>query len=115
MLNQSRAFANERANWPAVDLAIPLPDATTLAAVTRESVLSAGEVLGLNRRIAARELSRLRRALSPALNELEQRIERENVDYPEPVRVFLGGERRLIATLEHIVAGEMIQRLGTVR
>src|SRR6185437_15912442 len=33
------AFANDRANWPAVDLAIELPGATTLAAVTRESVL----------------------------------------------------------------------------
>ena len=67
----------------------------------------------MNRRIAARELDRLGRDLPPALNELEQRIERENVDYPAPVRVFLAGETRLIATIKHIVVGEMLQRLET--
>ena len=109
----TRAFANERANWPAVDLAIELHGATTLAAVTRESVLSAGEVLGLPRRLGERELDRLTRDLLAALNALEQRIERENADYPEPVRVFLGGERRLVSTIKHVIVRDMLQRLNT--
>ena len=107
----TRAFANERANWPAVDLAIELPGATTLAEVTRESVLGAGEALGLPRRLGERELDRLTRDLPPALNALEQNIERENADYPEPVRVFLGGESRLVAILKHIVVRDMLERL----
>ena len=108
----TRAFANERANWPAVDLAIGLPGATTLAAVTRESILSAGAVLGLPRRLGERELDRLVRDLPPALIALEQRIERENADYPQAVQVFLGGERRLLATIRHIIVRDVLQRLG---
>ena len=108
----TRAFANERANWPAVDLAIELPGATTLATVVRESILSAGEVLGLPRRLGERELDRLTRDLLPALNALEQRIERENADYPEPVRGFLGGERRLVSTIKHVIVRDMLQRLN---
>lgn len=108
----TRAFATERANWPAVDLAIGLPGAATLAAVTRESILSAGEVLGLPRRLGERELDRLRRDLPPALSALEQRIERENADYPQAVQVFLGGERRLLATIRHIIVRDVLQRLG---
>jgi hypothetical protein len=109
----TRALANDRANWPAVDLAIELPGATTLAAVTRESVLSAGEALGLPRRLGERELDRMTRDLAPALNALEQRIEREDADYPKPVRIFLGGEGRLVSTFKHIVVRDMLQRLNT--
>ena len=111
----TRAFANERASWPAVELAIELPGATTLATVTRESILSAGNVLGLPRRIGERELDRLTRNLLPALNALEQRIERENVDYPEPVRVFLGAERRLVSTIKRIIVRDMLERLNAAR
>jgi hypothetical protein len=52
---------------------------------------AATAVGGLPRRLGERELDRLTRDLPPALNALEQRIERENTGYPEPVRVFLGG------------------------
>jgi serine/threonine-protein kinase HipA len=111
----TRAFANERANWPAVDLAIELPGAATLAAVTRESVLSAGEVMGLPRRLGERELDRLTRNLLPAVNALEQRIEQQNADYPQPVQVFLGGERRLVSTINHIIVRDMLGRLSATR
>ncbi len=107
----TRAFANERANWPAADLAIPLPGATTFGQVTRESVLSAGQTLGLPHRLGARELDRLTRDLPRALNALVERIEAENAGYPEPVRTFLGGERRLIATVQHLIVPDMLHRL----
>ena len=109
------AFANERANWPAVDLAIELPGAATLAEVTRESVLSAGEALGLPRRLGERELDRLTRGLLPAVNALEQRIEHQNVAYPQPVHVFLGGERRMVSTISHIIVRDMLERLNAAR
>jgi serine/threonine-protein kinase HipA len=108
----TRAFANERANWPAVNLAIELPGATALAAVTRGSILRAGEALGLPRRLGERELDRLTRDLLPSLNALEQRVERENADYPESVHVFLGGERRLVSTIKHVVVRDMLERLN---
>ncbi|MDB6101116.1 MAG: hypothetical protein JWO52_1115, partial [Gammaproteobacteria bacterium] len=53
------------------------------------------------------------RDLLAALNALEQGIERENADYPEPVRVFLGGERRLVSTIKHVIVRDMLQRLNT--
>lgn len=109
----TRALANERGDWPAVDLTIALPGATTLAQVTRESILSTGEKLGLPRRIGERELNRLTRALPGTLSALVQRIEAENAAYPEAVRIFLGRERRLIRTIQHVIVPDMLQRVGT--
>jgi serine/threonine-protein kinase HipA len=108
----TRAFADQRANWPAVELAIALPGAPTFGAVSRESVLRAGETLGLTRRICERELDRLASALPGALEELATTIAAENAHYPEPVRVFLAGEVRLIRTLQHIIVPEMLERVA---
>jgi len=62
-----------------------------------------------------RELDRLTKDLLPALNALEQRIERENADYPQSLHVFLGSERRLVSTIKHIIVKDMLQRLDTAR
>ncbi len=107
----TRAFANERADWPAAHLAIPLPGATTFAQVNRNSILSAGEALGLPRRVGERELDRLTRNLPDALSVLLQRVEAENAGCPEPARVFLSGEVRLISTLRHLIVPDMLQRV----
>jgi serine/threonine-protein kinase HipA len=108
----TRAFAHQRADWPAVELAIALPGAPTFGAVSRESVLRAGEALGLTRRICERELDRLAHALPGALEELATTIAAENAHYPDPVRVFLGGEARLIRALQHLIVPDMLQRVA---
>jgi serine/threonine-protein kinase HipA len=108
----TRAFADERANWPAVALAIALPGATTFGAVTRSAVLSAGEALGLARVTAERELDRMTGALPAALDELLSRIEAENVHLPEAERPYLAIEMRLAHTLKHLIAPEMIGRVA---
>lgn len=108
----TRAFANERANWPAVEMAIALPDAPTFGAVTRESVLRAGEALGLPRRIGERELDRLTRTLPGAFGKLETAIATQNAQYPDSVRPFSGGEVRLIRTIRHVVIPDMIARVA---
>jgi serine/threonine-protein kinase HipA len=107
----TRALANERANWPAVELAIALPGATTFGGVTRESVLRAGETLGLPQRICARLLDRMTRELPVALVALVRQIEAENAQYPKAIGVFLGGERRLISTIQQLVVPDMLERL----
>ena len=38
---------------------------------------------------------------------------RETTDHP--VQVFLGGERRLVSTINHIIVREMLERLGAAR
>lgn len=70
----THAFASDRAEWPAVPPTIPLPGATTLAQVTRDSVLSAGETLGLSRQVGERALDRLARSKAGALSALAQRL-----------------------------------------
>lgn len=44
---QTRAFANERADWPTTHLAIPPAGRDDVRLVSRNSILSAGESLGL--------------------------------------------------------------------
>jgi serine/threonine-protein kinase HipA len=105
-------MATERATWPAVDMAIALPDARTFGEVTRDAVLRAGEVLGLPRRVGERELDRMASALPVALDKLVQAIQSENAALPRPARRFLAGEIRLIRTIQHVVAPEMLGRVA---
>jgi serine/threonine-protein kinase HipA len=107
----TRALANERATWPAVELAIDLPEAPNFGAVTRGSVLRAGELLGLGRDTSQRELDRLLQALPDALNGLVCSIEAENARLPDAARQFLAGEMRLIAVIQNLVVAEMVHRL----
>ena len=106
------AFADSRATWPEVEMMIPLPDATRFSQVSRESLLRAGEALGLPRRISERELDRMTQALPAALESLIQNIEQQNAGYPEAVRVFLGGELRVVRAIQHIVVPYMLQRFA---
>jgi serine/threonine-protein kinase HipA len=106
------AFADSRATWPEVDMMIPLPGATRFSQVTRESLLRAGEALGLTRPISERELDRLTTALPSALDSLIQEIENQNADQPDTVRVFLGGELRVALTISHVVVADMLARVG---
>jgi serine/threonine-protein kinase HipA len=107
------AFADDRASWPAVDLMVALPGAAQFGDVTREAMLSAGEALGLNRRISERELDRMTAALPNALAAVLAEIEAQNADYPVPVRVFLGGELRLLRAVQNVVLPFMLQRVAS--
>lgn len=107
----TRALADERATWPQVPLAIELPGAATFAAVTRQSLLDAGEVLGVPARSGARELDRLLRACERELPLLMARIEAENAERAATAPEALAIESRLMRTLAHIVLPEMAARL----
>lgn len=106
------ACADSRATWPAAEMMIPLPGATHFSQVTRESMLHAGEALGLTTRICERELNRMTAALPPTLASLIQEIEDQNTGYPEPVRAFLGGELRVARAIQHIVVPDMLRRVS---
>lgn len=105
------AFADSRATWPDVEMMIPLPGAARFSQVTRESLLRAGEALGLTRRIGERELDRMTASLPLVLADLIQDIEDQNAGYPKPVRVFLGGELRAVRAIQHVVVPDMLQRV----
>jgi serine/threonine-protein kinase HipA len=105
------AFAGDRARWPEVELMIPLPGAKKFGEVTREAMLAAGEALGLNRQISERELDRMTAAMPKALAAVRTEIEAQNRDHPAAVKVFLGGELRLLRAIENVVLPFMLQRV----
>jgi serine/threonine-protein kinase HipA len=106
----TQAFANERAIWPAVPLTTALPGVTTFAQVTRSAMLQAGDALGLAQKTAQRELDRMMTGLPEAVNGLISDIETQNRQAPEPARVFLAGELRLLRTIEHIIVPDIVTR-----
>ncbi|QHJ01072.1 type II toxin-antitoxin system HipA family toxin [Xylophilus rhododendri] len=103
------AIVNERADWPRVDLMLPLPGAARFGEVGRSNVLLAGEALGLPRRIGERELDRLRAGIAAAVPATIAAIEAENRLSPQGAAV-LGGELRLLRTIQHVVVAEMLRR-----
>jgi hypothetical protein len=46
------------------------------------------------------------------LDELAGAIAAQNAEYPESVRPLLGGESRLVSTIQHLVVPEMLQRVA---
>lgn len=107
----TRAFANERANWPAAELTIALPDAATFGAVTRRSILRAGEALGLPQQPSERELDRMARDMPQALDDVVAKIETEYTQLPETAQRYLGVERRLFSVIRYLVMPEMLRRV----
>lgn len=107
----TQAFADHRAIWPAVPMMIPLPGASTFGEVSRESMLTAAETLGLSRRIAERELTRMASDMPMALAGLVRQVEQENTNLPESAKAQLGGELRLLRTMQHLVVPEMLGRI----
>jgi serine/threonine-protein kinase HipA len=108
----TRAFADHRATWPNVQMMIPLPGSTTFGEVRRSTVLAAAEVLGLTKAIGERELNRMSETMPKALARLSAQVQAENQTLPESARVYLGGEIRLLNTIQHLVVPEMLKRLG---
>jgi len=107
----TRAFAGDRADWPKVPLAITMPRVPTLEAVNRQSLLEAGEALGLRKTIGERELNSMMAALPGALRALVQEVSDDNTRLPQAANRFLAGEVRLLSTLQHVVVPEMLARL----
>lgn len=109
----TRAFAGERANWPAVDLAIPLNDElATFAALSRAAMVRAGVALGLPERVAEREIQRMTQRLSPALDAVLAEVDQQNAAVPQAERAHLAREQRMTAVLKSIVVRDMLERLA---
>ena len=107
----TRAFADHRATWPNVQMMIPLPGAATFGEVTRSTVLAAAQALGLTKAIGEREMDKMADLMPKALTSLLVQIQAENQTLPESARVYLGGEIRLLNTIQHVVVPEMLRRL----
>jgi len=107
----TKAFADEKALWPEVPLAIALPGAGSFARVTRQAVIEAGMSLGLPRALSQRILdevvTRLTRALPGEINALQVLHGR----LPREARATRASQLRFLRVLEKIVLAEMLARL----
>lgn len=107
----TKTFAHDRATWPHVTLALPLPDAKTFSEVTRLALLNAGHTLGLKEDTATRELDRTVQRILPAADALMAAIEAENGQLPAEARPAVAGEMRVLRAIRHIILHEMVQKL----
>ena len=107
----TRAFANEKATWADVRMAIPLGKAHFFSNVTAQSVLDAGLELGVPEVSARRILKEVTTRLPGALGRELAKIRKLHAQAPEAAKVHLGAEERLLRVFEHIVLKEMLERL----
>lgn len=109
---EARAIADDGGHWPAVGMPIQLPGARTFGEVNRQVLLDAGEVMGVPSAIGRRELDRLLRAVPVELTSLVQAFERVADDLVQgPALPFLGGQRRVVNVIRHVVVADMLRRM----
>ncbi|MBC7684803.1 MAG: HipA domain-containing protein [Bdellovibrionales bacterium] len=108
----TRALADSRATWPAVEIALPVPDAPTFGAVTRAAMLEAGRRLGLKEDVASRELENMRRKIVIEAARLYQAIETENAELSGQAGAGVEGDMRVLRTIVHLIIAELAGRLG---
>ena len=107
----TKAFANEKATWADVRMAIPLGKANFFSNVTAQLVLDAGLELGVPEVSARRILKEVTTRLPGALSRELAEIRKLHAQAPEAARIHLGAEDRLLRVFEHIVIKEMLDRL----
>lgn len=108
----TRALVGDRATWPAVQMALPLPEAPTFGEVTRAAMLDAGLRLGLRGDVATRELETMRRKIMAEAAALYEVIEAENAALADQAAAGVAGDMRVLRTIMHLVIAEMVERLA---
>ena len=106
----TRAFADEKATWPNVSMAIALPGARTFGEVTGESILSAGRELGLAAPTAQRILRELTDRLPKALEHEIDELEKRHAALAPEAEVNKGSESRFMRVLDNIVVHDILAR-----
>jgi serine/threonine-protein kinase HipA len=107
----TRAFADEKARWPGVPMAIALPHAKTFAEVTRQGLLQAGLELGLAERTAVRIVDEVCQGVSVAMDAEIKAQAALHARVGAPANIYFGAETRLLLVMKNIVLAEMLPRL----
>ena len=68
---RTRAIAEDRARWPDVEMAFPLPGAKTFGEITRTALIEAGRGLGLGTNTAARIVREVVERIPPAFDRIK--------------------------------------------
>lgn len=107
----TRACADDRAIWPGVELAIPVPNAAVFADLTFAGVVQAGVALGLSQAASERVLQRMLNSVLAQADAAMADIERDNAALPPALGHVLAGEMRLLRAIRHVVVQDMVARL----
>ena len=107
----TRACADDRAIWPGVELAIPVPNAAVFADLTFAGVVQAGVALGLSQAASERVLQRMLNSVLAQADAAIADIERDNAALPPALGHVLAGEMRLLRAIRHVVVQDMVARL----
>ena len=106
------AYADAKATWPQVPLAIALPGARVFGEVGFDSVRKAGLELGLSDSTARRVIKELVTRVPIALAKEMAEIEIRRAALPDFARAHLAGETRFLHVLEHVIVREMLERIS---
>lgn len=109
---RTKAFADDKATWPDVPMAIALPGAQLFSEVTAQSVLQAGAELGLPPTAAQRTLADVVKRVPKALAQEKASVEKRHAALAPPVSVNVAAEARFVRVLESIIVRDMLVRLG---
>jgi len=106
----TKAFS-ERPSWPGVELALPLPGASSFGEVSKTAVFRAADAMRVPASIAQRELARMVTRVAEAVPALLAKIETENAATNGAAKASFAGELRLLRAMTHIVIADMVRRL----
>lgn len=109
----TRAFANEKATWADVRMAIPLGKAHFFGDVTSRLVLDAGLEMGVPETVARRIMKEVMTRLPPALEKVTAEIRQRHATAPQEAKPQLAAEDRLLRVVESIIVRDMLQRLNS--
>lgn len=109
---RTRAFADERAVWPSVPLMVELAGARVFGDITRDSLVSAGGVLGLAAVPANRVIDELRTAVGREVAGLAGELDGDYDEHPKARPEDRNLEGRVIRTIFRVTIRDMLERLA---
>lgn len=107
----TRAFANERASWPNVRMAIPLGHVQFFGDISTHAILEAGRSLGIPEVVVRRILNEVIARLSSTFVKEADAIRQWHSRLPAASKVYIGSQERLLRVFETILLKEMLGRL----
>lgn len=107
----TRAFADDKENWPHGRMAFALPGAERFAQVTSDSLFEAAKVLGVPYNPALRILREVVTTLPPALDKEALELEAVHKGLPEASRRLLAVESKLVRVMQKMVIADMVARM----
>lgn len=107
----TRAFAEDKENWPNGPMAIALPGAERFGEVTATSVFDAARALGVPYNPALRIMREVLTKLPAALDREVAALKERHKRVPEAARRFLGIEAKLVRVMQKMVVPDMLARL----